>query len=72
MQLTTQQLEVIDLCIKQLQWFKNSNDLKSPTVPIDMETEWASLAEKMEIDLESLDRVMHTLYWKISRLHEKI
>ncbi len=55
MQLTTQQLEVIDLCIKQLQWFKYSNDLKSPTVPIDMEAEWDSLAEEMEIDLEGLD-----------------
>ena len=71
MQLTTQQLEVIDLCIKQLQWFKYSNDLKIPTVPIDMETEWASLAEEMEIDLEGLDRSMHSLYWHISRLHDK-
>jgi len=71
MQLTTQQLEVIDLCIKQLQGFKYSNDLKSPTVPIDMETEWFNLAEEMEIDLGEIDRSMYTLYWKISRLHDK-
>lgn len=69
--LSPTQKKVLDLCIDQLKGLYQSNDIKSPTIPLDMEDEWKSLSEEIEIDLSEVDKIMWHLLIQIARLDGK-
>lgn len=54
-QLSPTQKKVLDLCISQLKGLYQSNDIKSPTIPSDMENEWKELSEERGIRLDFIN-----------------
>ena len=66
--MTEKQQRIIDLCIEQLQRMKLSNDLRSPTVHLDMEHEWSNLGDELNDDFYQLDLNMFFILREIRGL----
>ena len=70
-QLAPTQKKLLDLCISQLEGLYNSNDIKSPSIGSEWESEYKSLSDEIGIDLSELDNIMWQLLIQIRDLHGK-